>query len=202
MYQGEAVYTSWLRNAENGIGVDPGRSPARANQTEARGKSAAFVVRSVYTHPEMPGRKEQTSRLSPDYVVGFVDGEGSFSVPISVHRTLRRRAEVRPTFEIELREDDLPILRRIHAALGCGRLYHLKYHRYAKWRPHVKLKVTRLAELQDVLIPFFERHPLLAKKRKSFEIFKRIVRMVARKEHLAATGFSTITQLRKRMNPR
>lgn len=139
--------------------------------------------------------------ITPDYIVGFVDGEGCFCVSISAHRTLKRRIEIRPTFEIELREDDLPILRHIHHRLGCGKIYHLTYHRYAKWKPHVKLKVSRLDELQNILIPFFTRHPLQAKKRKSFLLFKRIVEMVAKKQHLTPQGIAHITQLRNRMNP-
>ncbi len=139
--------------------------------------------------------------ITPDYIVGFVDGEGCFCVPISVHKTLAWRREVRPTFEIELREDDLPILRHIHRHLGCGKIYHLTYHRYAKWKPHVKFKVSKMSELQSILIPFFDRHPLQAKKRKSFKIFKRIVKMVAKKKHLTKSGLERITRLRNQMNP-
>lgn len=159
--------------------------------------------------------------VNPDYAVGFVDGEGCFCVPISVHKTLVRRREVRPTFEIEVREDDLPILRKIQRVLGCGKIYRLEFKRYEKWKPHVtprqargdpersakgrtvervKLKVSKLSDLQNILIPFFERHPLQAKKRKSFRIFKRIVRMVARKKHLTPEGIAIIEQLRDQMN--
>ena len=139
--------------------------------------------------------------IPPDYIVGFVDGEGCFCVSISAHRTLKRQIEVRPTFEIELREDDLPILRQIRRRLGCGKIYHLTYHRYAKWKPHVKLKVSRLDELQNILIPFFTRHPLRAKKRKSFKLFQRIVDLVAKKYHLTSKGIAHITRLRNQMNP-
>lgn len=138
--------------------------------------------------------------VTPDYVVGFVDGEGCFCVPVSVHKTLSRRREVRPTFEIEVREDDLPILRKIQRVLGCGTIYRLEFKRYEKWKPHVKLKVSKLSDLQNILIPFFEHHPLQAKKRKSFQIFKQIVRMVARKEHLTEEGIERIVKLRNQMN--
>jgi hypothetical protein len=43
-------------------------------------------------------------------VVGFIDGEGSFSVSINKHKTLKRGIEVRSEFEIELRADDREIL--------------------------------------------------------------------------------------------
>lgn len=138
--------------------------------------------------------------VNPDYVVGFVDGEGCFCVPISVHKTLVRRREVRPTFEIEVREDDLQILQKIQRVLGCGTIYRLEFRRYEKWKPHVKLKVSKLSDVQNILIPFFEQHPLQAKKRKNFRIFKRIVRMVARKEHLTTKGIERIERLRNQMN--
>ncbi len=138
--------------------------------------------------------------VNPDCVVGFADGEGCFCVPISVHTTLVRRREVRPTFEIEVREDDLPILRKIQRVLGCGAIYRLEFKRYEKWRPHVKLKVSKLSDLHNILVPFFEQHPLQAKKRKSFRIFKRIVRMVARKQHLMPEGIAVIERLRDQMN--
>lgn len=143
--------------------------------------------------------KGQT-QVTPEYVVGFVDGEGCFCVPISVHKTLARRREVRPTFEIEVREDDPPILRKIQRVLGCGTIYRLEFKRYVRWKPHVKLKVSKLSDLQNILIPFFEEHPLQAKKRKSFRIFKRILRMVARKEHLTEKGIERILRLRNQMN--
>lgn len=154
----------------------------------------------VYTHRDMPRNEGTNSTLHPQYIVGFVDGEGCFCVVISKHRTLKTRREVRCIFEIEVREDDRPILLAIQKALGCGTIYHLQYARYTKWRPHVKLKVSTLRDISTKVIPFFEKYPLKAKKRKSFDIFKRIVNMVERKFHLTAEGIEVIDRLRIKMN--
>ena len=43
-------------------------------------------------------------------VIGFIDGEGSFSVTIGKHKTLKRGIVILPEFEIEVRADD----RRLH----------------------------------------------------------------------------------------
>src|SRR3990167_8899208 len=53
-----------------------------------------------------PYGKEQIHRekLNPHYVAGFIDGEGYFSVSIGKHKTLKRGYEVRPEFEIEVRD--------------------------------------------------------------------------------------------------
>lgn len=49
----------------------------------------------------------QADKLNPFYIAGFIDGEGSFSVSLGRHKTLKRGIEIRPEFEIELRADDL-----------------------------------------------------------------------------------------------
>ena len=49
------------------------------------------------------------STLNPNYVVGFVDGEGCFSITVNKHHG--RLSEVRLLFAIELEESDEEILR-------------------------------------------------------------------------------------------
>lgn len=132
--------------------------------------------------------------LNPHYIVGFVDGEGCFS--ISLNKNGDRLPEVRLIFEIELREDDEPILHEIQQVLGCGNIYHLRYERYAKWRPHVKLKVSNFADISTKIIPFFQRYPLQAKKRLQFEVFCQVAELIKDKRHLSPEGVARIRALR------
>ena len=155
-------------------------------------------VSRVHSIPVKTGRRDEPSKLDPNYIVGFVDGEGCFCVSISKSKTAKRRIEVRPEFEIELRADDLPILERIQHTLGCGRIYHLNYERYG-WSPHVKYKVSSNKELKDKIVPFFEEHPLQAVKAKNFKIFAKVVIMVSKKQHLDYGGFEKILKLRDKM---
>ena len=103
--------------------------------------------------------------LDPNYVVGFVDGEGCFAVTINKNGNLLE--EVRLLFEIELRADDEPILKEIQQTLGCGNIYRLKYERYEKWQPHVKLKVSNFSDIYQKIIPFFKTYPLQSKESKA-----------------------------------
>jgi len=137
-------------------------------------------------------------KLSSEYIAGFVDGEGCFCVSISKHKTLKRRIEVRPEFEIELRADDKDLLDRIQHTLECGRIYHLTYERYG-WAPHVKYKVSNIKDLSEVIIPFFDKHVLQGKKRDVYLLFREIVLMMRKKEHLKEHGFKKIVQLREQM---
>ena len=54
--------------------------------------------------------RTELGKLTPDYVAGFVDGEGSFSIVIAKHKQKRLGLDARLIFGIELRDDDLEIL--------------------------------------------------------------------------------------------
>lgn len=133
--------------------------------------------------------------LNPNYIVGFVDGEGCFSITINQHSN-RVLPEVRLLFEIELRDDDEDILRQIQSTLNCGNIYHLNYERYAKWRPHVKYKVSNFRDISQKIIPFFQENPLQAKKRFQFEKFCAVADLITRKEHLTENGIKKILEIR------
>ncbi len=132
--------------------------------------------------------------LNPHYITGFVDGEGCFCV--SIGRKRFRVPEVRLYFEIELREDDEPILKEIQKILDCGSIYYLSYERYKKWRPHVKFKVGSFKDIKEKIIPFFQKYPLQAKKKKQFEFFCQVAEMISRNEHRNLEGIKRITLLR------
>ena len=134
--------------------------------------------------------------LNPHYISGFVDGEGCFS--IGIHKNGGRLPEVRLMFEIELREDDEPILRQIQQDLGCGFIYRLEYERYEKWRPHVKFKVSNFPDIYEKVIPFFKKYPLQAKKRFDFEKFCLVAEMIKDKRHLTPEGIAQIRKIKHR----
>ena len=148
----------------------------------------------------LPFGKEQIQRkkLNPHYVSGFIDGEGSFSVSIGKHKTLRRGFEVRPEFEIELRKDDQEILERLLITIGTGRIYDCSYDRYG-WYPHSKYKITSIWDMKEFLFPFLDKYPLQAKKAESYVYFKEIVLMICEKKHLSDDGFNKIVKLRERL---
>ena len=149
---------------------------------------------------QAPFGKEQIclEKLPPHYVSGFIDGEGSFCISIGKNAEYARRIEVRPEFEIELRADDREILERILITIGCGQIYDLSYDRYG-WFPHVKYKITSTKKLEEHLFPFLDAYPLQAKKAKVYALFREVVLMYRRKEHLTDDGFARILKLRDKM---
>ncbi len=135
------------------------------------------------------------SMLNPYYIVGFVDGEGCFSISVNSNKTMRL-PEIRLHFEIELEESDEEILRRIATTLGCGLIYKVTYRKHPTWNVHSKLKVSNFKDISEKVIPFFISHPLEAKKKFQFERFCKVAEMIKLKHHLTAKGIEEIIRVR------
>jgi hypothetical protein len=135
--------------------------------------------------------------LTPDYVAGFVDGEGCFSVSVHPHPTVRygTRWLIAPSFQVSQHRDSVRILEDLQRFFGCGRV--------ATKGPMSRVMtfvVYRRRDLETVIIPFFERHTLRSEKRKDFERFARVVRLMESKAHRTDEGFRTIIETAFSMN--
>jgi len=149
-----------------------------------------------------PKQQEGQNLLDPNYIVGFVDGEGCFSVGCSRRPDIKSGYDIRAAFEIEMVTDDKSILEKIHETLGRpGHIYTYEFKRYPRWKPHCKLKISSMKGLTEIIIPFFKKHPLQSKKRKSFETFCKIVKMISEKKHLKISYAKKIIAMRNKMNP-
>ena len=138
-------------------------------------------------------------RLAPEYVAGFVDGEGCFSVSIHPHPTVRygRRWLVAPCFQVYQHRDHRAILEQLQENFGCGHI-----------RPKgpkssvLTYSVYRRRDLETAIITYFERHPFLILKRDDFTKFREIVRMMQQELHRTEEGFRRIVELAFSMNQR
>lgn len=124
------------------------------------------------------------STLNPNYIVGFVDGEGCFS--ITINKNNERLPEVRLLFEIELEESDEGILKKIARAIGCGKIYKISYRKRPNWNSHSKLKVGNFEDINEKVI----------QKRFQFEKFYTVAEMMKAKQHLTAEGIERIRRIR------
>lgn len=102
-------------------------------------------------------------------------------------------------FEIELREDDREILDEIQRQLGCEHVYHLRYHRYQKWKPHVKYRVSNFADIRGKVIPFFQQNPLFGKKLKQFELFCQAADVIEQGTHKVDHGVQRLQEIQRVM---
>ncbi len=141
--------------------------------------------------------------LNPDYVVGLVDGEGSFTTyvrhPESTKKLIRRvKAEAK--FYVKLNEGDKDILYRLKDFFRCGNVYFQKDLR-KNHKNCYRYEVASRNDLRDIIIPFFRKHNLrLASKKKDFTIFCKLLEMLERGEHLNKIGLKRMYQLKQKMH--
>ena len=130
--------------------------------------------------------------LSPDWVVGFVDGEGCFYVGINPHPEMSVGYQVLPEFRIVQHERDIQVLYALKRFFKCGVVRRNREDRY-------ELRIRKLSCLQRV-VAFFERHPLKTKKNVDFKKFARIIRWMTEGKHLEREGLIDIIETAMTMN--
>ena len=113
--------------------------------------------------------------LEKNYVVGLVDGEGSFNVRIKPNK--KRRAKVELKFSLKLRHQDKEILDELQKFFGCGHVY-IQNDKRENHSLCYRFEVQNKDEIVEKIIPFFEENPpLIASRKRDFELFKKIVEL-------------------------
>jgi hypothetical protein len=134
------------------------------------------------------------NRNIDEYIVGYVDGEGCFSISFSVRPKLLIGWETKPSFSVSQNHYRSEVLYLIQGRLGCGNM------RRDFSDQTLKYEVRKLEDLVTKVIPFFDRCPLLSGKQKDFLLFRQICPMIQNGDHLNAKGFTKILELAVQMN--
>jgi hypothetical protein len=129
------------------------------------------------------------------YLAGFVDGEGSFSVTICKSKYARLRWKIDPLFQVYQHKDNSRILHIFKDVFKCG------YVSEKGGNPscHVYC-VDSIRDLLGIVIPFFEKYPLVGEKYNNFLLFKKIVVGVSLKKHLTSEGLRKLAIIAFQMN--
>jgi hypothetical protein len=135
------------------------------------------------------------------WVVGFVDGEGCFSVPIFRNRKSRLSWQVQPDFTVVQGAKSVSVLKDMQQFFECGGICINRRHDNHR-EDLYRFNVRRLEDLSNRIVPFFEEHPLRTAKADEFRKFAMIVRMMGRRLHLSVDGLVRIAEIAQTMNHR
>ena len=127
-------------------------------------------------------------RLEAQWIVGFVDGEGSFHVGIAKHPDMQSGYQVLPEFTVVQHERDAQVLHALKAYFGCGVVRRSHGERMA-------YRVRDRRHLLERIVPFFMRHPLKTRKRVEFQRFRRVLLQMERGAHLTEEGLEEIRRI-------
>ena len=141
--------------------------------------------------------------LNPDYIVGLVDGEGSFTAyilnPYS-KKNRARRVRVEPRFYLKLNEGDKKILSELKKFFSCGNVYFQRDKRENHQNCY-RYEVTNRGNLEGIIIPFFKKHHLkMPSRMNDFRVFCEIIKRIKKREHLTNKGLKRLYLLKQKMH--
>jgi hypothetical protein len=155
------------------------------------------------------GADNQQERLAElrGWVIGFVDGEGCFSV--SFLRQQRRQNgngggigfQVFHEFVVTQGERSIGALYELREHFGVGQVIVNRRHDDHRENLH-RYVVRRREDLLETIIPFFRQHPLRTAKRCDFAKFATCVELVDGGNHRTREGLLGIVQIVETINRR
>ncbi len=147
--------------------------------------------------PETIRRKDfiMKRKLNAQWIVGFTDGEGCFRIDIFLNTKMSIGFQVLPEFVITQHKRSIEVLYDLKSFFGCGVVRKKRGQNDNIYC----YKVRNQRHLMLHIIPFFEKHSLLTKKKIDFINFRRILLLMKKKEHLTSEGLKKIRKLREKI---
>ena len=152
------------------------------------------------------GAENQQERLRQEgWVIGFVDGEGCFSIGCIRQPGGRGRVgygtgyQVAHEFAVTQGAQSVSCLQELESFFGVGQV--LANKRYDNQREHLyRYVVRRRFDLIETIIPFFRACRRHSSKQRNFEKFAQCVEMIDAGRHLSFEGLAEIVEIAETMN--
>lgn len=134
---------------------------------------------------------QQERQFLNGWVVGFVDGEGCFSVSLIKNSTTASGYQVFPEFVVTQGEKSLSSLKLIQEFFSCGNIFVNRRndnHRENLYRYCVRSR----KDLITKIIPYFRTNQLQTAKSKDFKIFAEVIEKMDKGMHLDKNEYKKI----------
>lgn len=139
-----------------------------------------------------PGAVNQQERPGfEQWIVGFVDGEGCFSISVVRNELLRLGWQVQHEFSVTQGASSRSALEAVGRYFRCGRIIE-STRRDNHREPLLRYSVKARQDLTQRIIPFFEDNPLITAKRKDFVSFCTVIDLMLEGVHLHEEGLASI----------
>lgn len=130
----------------------------------------------------------------PNWLAGFVSGEGSFLISIFKSNTQTGFA-VRLIFKLTQHSRDTDLMKSLVDYLNCGR-----YVAAPSDFNHGDFVVSNLTDITQRIIPFFKKYPVIGNKSLDFSDFCKTAQIMEEKGHTTMEGLDKICKIKKGMN--
>jgi len=130
----------------------------------------------------------------PNWVAGFTSGEGCFQVHIKASGSSRTGYQIQSVFSIGQHSRDEQLMRNLISFFECGYYFSHKNKFFGEFI------ITKFENLNDKVIPFFQKYPILGAKALDFADFCEVVELMKNKAHLTPEGLEEIRKIKMGMN--
>ena len=132
--------------------------------------------------------------IPPQWLSGFIDGEGCFYILVSKSKSYRTGASVQLQFSITQHSRNIELMANIKDFLGCGFL------KIKKKQPCIDFVVTRFIDIQNIILPLLQNNPLQGAKSQDYLDFIKVAEIIKNKAHLTDEGLDKILNIKNTMN--
>jgi len=137
-----------------------------------------------------------SSILQGYWVTGFSDAESTFSIIIVKDKSMFLGIRLIFVFSIKLDIRDIKILKKIQKFFNVGSLTV----RIRKGKHIGIYSVQSLKDLTQVIIPHFNKYPLLTQKAADFLLFKQAIKIFNNKAHLTVDSLNQLVGIKASMH--
>ncbi len=152
---------------------------------------------------------QQERLMKIGWIIGFVDGEGCFSInfvkqPDKMEKNRIRKGyktgfQIAHEFAVVQGGKSLETLKELYNYFKVGGVYINR--RYDNHKEHLyRYSVAKREDLLNVIIPFFQKYTLKTSKKKDFDLFVKCLKLIKKGEHLNNQGAIKIALLCEKMN--
>ncbi len=153
------------------------------------------------SHNPTGADNQQERPVAEQWVVGFVDGEGCFSISVVRNATCRLGWQVQHEFAVTQAAPSRSALELLIEVFGCGTV--IEQHRDdGRHHPLLRFSVKRRSDLVERIVPFFEDNPLRTAKKHDFERFALVLQLMRDGRHRTEEGLALIASITEEMNRR
>lgn len=129
--------------------------------------------------------------LDPHWIAGFANGEGSFFIRVQKKKT-KTGFSVSICFSCCQHLRNAQLINSFVNYLDCGGSYNAR---------NIQLfSVSKISDINNKIIPFFIKYPIIGIKRLDFEDFCKVAVLIQDKAHLTIEGLEKIRKIKGGMN--
>lgn len=139
-------------------------------------------------------KNTNNNKLHPQFITGFTDAEGCFMISIIKDNRQKVGWRVNPCFQINLHGRDIELIEEIKNLFNCGNIT------FFKLKPAVYYSVQNIEAINNIIIPHFDKYSLITQKYSDYILWRTIIELINKKEHLNKSGLIKILNLKASLN--